>query len=658
MYLYNKSLFTRSRTVAFFTPGVSPGSNQRMKSFNPGLQTGTPVGDGTPMNVQVNPDGTIGSNPQSQVYPGKLNQQQRKSTKKATEPMTAMKIKQKEITNPKMTMTKDNERGKPKKRRKPIHWPRGKRPGPPEPEVDFTTNVQTPEGQEFYRDGARYTTDTERMGKLSPIRTLRQKADFSNGGHDTLGQIRSHFQTIRAQFLPQLPSYETDAADKKLDTIQRDIWRTMYKQMRNIYQQHKSINTAFEQVFTEEKLYLYFYDTFALYAELICLIQMAAYYLNESNGCDNVVLSNVANTLNKNSFHNLRNDMARVLRFSYLPGELCKETYEMFQAYRVGIDKTSGTMRFATPAMSLLIKELAASTVQNSTESNVQGVHQAIAKYTSTIDDLINNVIHGRTGNPSTQKNPPRRITWNTTDSTPDYNQFTKIDPYIFPDGRGIISNHERQQLEGYLEVVARSANLKLLNSLEQGNSQTAMSDSWSDMWNNSCLTARQGDGSDWFWPSNVGGGKESDASDAPWISPSHTENVLYCSDTDHTDIQYKSVQFMLQRFAGYSSLFWVQVQDERDCNMNRWYLEERDPRVNLHQDDDIRADFKHGHVQFTGGITKPFISDNYVTKLFQVGTNTFYSFNNPDSQSAGQWYLTLGDLRDKQYNRGIDYLS
>jgi hypothetical protein len=658
-YQNNRQRFTRLNVRVNF--GLTPPSRGVKIPNNYNFETpgAMPTGDGTPLNVEVFPDGT--QSPISAGKPTRKEQPQRQRNPKATStnPRTAKKTDLQ--TEPKMYKSTSKKRGvtvrdKTSNKDQKVYMNVFKG-GKPKIEVSFTSQDNVPQGQVFYDGGERVYTDSRAQGKLSPIRTIKQVPDDSNGGSTSLGQVRCQIQIVKPHFLGQFGILEPDLAsvnDSKLDDTHTLVYRHMHKQMRNIYQQVKNINNTFNADFTLGNTYTYFYDGFALFCELVCLLQGAAYHLNDLTGCDNVVLSAIGNTLNKTSFHDMRNEMARTLRFSYLPDFCVDEAYELFQTYRVGQGTTSGSLRYVTPIMGELLINLGNST----TETEVAA---AIANYKVGIDHRIKMVKNGRANSEvvgSSNYDPPARRWYNLDPSTadPSASNINSYEVNVFPSGQGALSSDTRQSIDSFLYEISKHCKISMLNNIRRGNSQSLHSDEWNDMWNNQQYVRLASGDSDYAWPIRiVGGGTENDQKGPDW-----TESTIYCSETPANDISFKQVQFMIGRFTGYSPLLWNIFQNN-DVTSSRYRLHETTSKGALGTEDDILCDVVDDITNFVTGQEKAFTQNNYVTKVFREGDGTagtgYHSFSNPDGQSEGQWYLTLGSLRENQFDEGIDKL-
>ena len=642
MYNSNNHLFRRTSVRTNF--GMNPPPRQTSNIRRPQFETpgAMPTGDGSQLNQPV---GGSRTGPQSFQQPNPASQT---NAKPQTAPKLETQVKGQGRGTKMSSKTKKGRKQKQKEDTPFMYVPRGGRPKPPEG-PEFTGRDNVPQGQEFYDGGPRVTTSSPHQPKLDPIRTLKQVPDLSAFGANSLGQIRTLFQVIKPQFFGQLNVLDpplTGASDAGLDDTHTQIYRDHYQIMRTTYQTFKSINSAFEAVFTYENTYTYFYDTFALYAELVCLIQGAAYHLNDSTGCDNVLLSAIANTLNKTDFHTARNDMARVLRFSYLPDFCIDEAYEMFQTYRVGSGTTSGSMRFVTINMMRLLIGLGAAT-------STADIHSAIDTYFLHISHLMSNVKNGRPNSDSERdnNNVPNREWFNVSgDSTATNNN--KYNVNIFPAGSGALTADQRQSIESFLFEISKNCKISMLNNIRRGNSESYQSLEWSDMWNN---TPFLDNASNTSFPARItGGGTENNQ-----LSPAHTTNTIYCSETRPENISFKQVQFMLQRFSGYSPILW-KLDTTGNVPYSRWFALQTSAKSDLSPEDDILCMMAPDFTDFTL-LAPTLIQNNYVTKVFNYtdvdGNTATQGFNNPDGMSEGQWYLTLGDLRNSLYNHGISLL-
>ena len=647
----NRNHNSRKRVIGYFTPQIGGGQGRRnnVGSSSQPFQTpgSQPTADGTSLNTPLS--GLPTSQTRQQMNPSTSRTKLPATT---AIPSTKAEVERFQQNNKKSGTGKGKKNQKKKDKYMQVFRPREKKPNN-EPEITQTSRDNVPSGQQFYENGPRISTSSVKLGKLGTLPTLKQTA-ANDAEATTLGQIRCLIQVVTPAFFNQYTTnYSTTSMpinDVNLDDTHTQVFRHQFQQLRNIYEQLKNINLVFETIFSLDNVYIYFYDTFALFAELVCLIQGAAYYINK-DGCDNKVLAALGNTLNKEALHDIRNEMARTLRFCYLPDFCIEETYEMFQTYRVGRGTTSGSLRYVTPSMARLMRGLGDA-------GDDAAVATAISDYIGECNILIDKVKNGRVkpATPGTKDNRPQRIWVNDAENTQPVKRYILdiFDPSNV--NTGILSSGDRNTLETYFSQIKKGAGISLLNNLPRGNSETLPSQEWSDMWNNQqCMR----DGTDatnirLFPNPIVGGAVGSDNKQTP---PGLHTNTIYCSETPGEDITFKQTQFMLQRFTGYAPLLWRLDHVATNINSSRWYLEETAAKPVLTTMDDVLFIMKDDVCRFDTGFESPFTQNNYVTKLFR-SSNQWKAFSNPDGTSEGMWYLTLGYLRDAQYNVGIDLLS
>jgi hypothetical protein len=501
------------------------------------------------------------------------------------QPITAESLKQQaekiERDRKPNTGTKSKKR---KKKKRPPSIPVNFRPYTKDPDMKYTSGDTQPEGQTFYRDGPRAYTSTPAMGKLGTIKNLDQVPDKTDGGQN-LGQVRTLVQQVGPKFLPQMRSFRDNDADRKLDSTHAKVFAANFEQYREAYQQKRSINSAFTDNFTEENLYEYFFDNHALNGELVCLLQRAAYYMNDQTGTENILLSRLARTLNTTTFNDLRNDMAQALRFTYLPAKLIDETYEMYQTYHMGTDPTAGSLIMVTPTMAELMNALGDATNETSTEADVPTIAIAIQTYADRIRGLIDNISFGRTGSQDSTFNPITRIWWNNiSGGQPAYDAASPYTSYIFPSDREWLTQSQRKTINGFMADVSLNCNLRQLNNIPQGNSTAEYNSTFSDMFNNTHLMHKN---NRWY-PNVILGGM--DSAGTKQVSPLHTQNTVYASELPSDSIEYKGIQFMMSRFTGYDPLYFTirAAVNEGELKYSRFYLQERSRRVNLTPQHDV----------------------------------------------------------------------
>jgi len=338
--------YRRETTRLFFAPQV--GRNRAM----PGTQL--PPGTGAPMTQPDTTTTPVGSS--KNLVQTAVDRAYSNSNKNKQEPKTASLPNE----QPKgaKSMKKQNtkkETGSKKEPKGPIYFPRGGRPKDDEP-LKFTSRDRIPTGEDPYRDGPATFTPSIPFGKISELPNLDQNLVGWNQPADGLNNVRTLIQTIVPRFFTQFPSGKV--VDASLNKNQETIFLTFFNQIRDLYQVKFNLNKLFFDVFTVEKVFVYFYGVHELHAELVCFLQRAAYYRNLDTGMENQLLDNLSTVLNTTEFYEIRNRMARALRTSYLPMSIINETYELFQTYRMGDLVTSSSTLYVTPAMAKLIDEL------------------------------------------------------------------------------------------------------------------------------------------------------------------------------------------------------------------------------------------------------------------------------------------------------------
>lgn len=611
----------RTSTIMAFTPQVGRGPKLKPGTGAPYTQPGvsvTPLGQSKPM-TQTSARGS----------------QDRQTD---TTPMTSS-MPEKSLPKTSRITNKNSRRGKPKKGKDHIYYPRGGRPENEKPGIKFTSADNIPSGEVPYRDGEAVITSSFPIGKIGELANLPQTLTGWDRSAQEINNIRCLFQVIRPNFFGQMPSFiRTGALDTNLDTTHDRVWKTIFNQMREIYQDNFNINKSFEDNFKYDLVFIYFHDTFALFAELVCYYQRAAYYRDDNAKMENVLLDTLSLTLNNDDFTPIRNRMARAIRFNYLPQQVIDRTYEIFQTYRLGEQATSGSSVFVTPAMSQLIKSLG--DVTTITQYNT-----AVSVYSATIDSLIDKVLFGRL--PVATTSPGIIRYCRTSDAAGAYNSSELQSFPLFASGEGELTEKNISSLNSFLGRISRYTNLTLLNNQRRGNSQSHYNIDFSDLFNAQMVV---GSGDTELFPSVVSVG------DNTTVSPSIRESVVYASERREQDVLYKSTSLQLDKFAGGGDLLF-QTWSNSSAIWSRFYLVERDRVGSTVPDNaDIRSKAYRGYTQI-GNSLHNFIQDNYTTKVFVNQANTeMYSVNNADGTSAAQYFLTFGDLLECQYKEGIDF--
>uniref|UniRef100_A0A2V0RN71 Uncharacterized protein n=1 Tax=viral metagenome TaxID=1070528 RepID=A0A2V0RN71_9ZZZZ len=619
-------------------PMLQHSRNRRLSimQFSPqiGRKPRITPGTGAPF---VNPGSATTPTPQTSTFASsEAGPQQDAQT--AREPMTAEKPSKRLPTTRKQTDMKTKRRSN-KKENDFMYVPRGGRPrNDDKPAVKFTSGDEIPFGEQPFRDGPATITPSKPMGKIGELPNLLQEQIGWNTSAQVINNIRFLIQVVEPAFFNQLPSSIPNAADQSLNRNHDRIFNTLFNQMRELYQSKFNINTAFVNAFTYENVFIYFHDVFALHAELVCFYQRAAYYRNLDSGMENILLDHVANVLSNDDFDSIRNKMARALRFSFLPQSIIDETYEIFQTYRLGNPVTSGSIIFITPHMSKLLLALSSAT-------NLASYNTAKQVYETEIDAMIDRVLNGRPNNTTLVDGIPRR--WRTSNAAGNDSSSQDNSVSLYPVGQGGLSRQNMQFLNSVFTRIAPMCNLTMLNNQKRGNSESHYINEICDIFNNQMNVFGAGT---YLFPKIVSVGNNQD------ISPSNFEGVIFASETDSESITFKQVHFQAERFAGGGQLLF---RTSSSTNLgSRQYAVERARKPDLTESQDLRFDLRHHYTQVSNN-AQSFVQDNYVTKVFKKENNTeFLSVNNTDSTSASQWFLTFGNLMDKQYEYGVDLLK
>ena len=497
--------------------------------------------------------------------------------------------------------------------------------------LKFTGEDNTPRGDLPFRDGPAIFTPDIPFGKISELPNAKQHTANWDSSADEMNNIRTLVQIISPKWFSQFPSQISNANDQNLNRNQENIFLTMYNQIRTIYQEKYNINTNFITAFTVQNVFVYFHDVHALHAELVCLLQRAAYYRNLNSGVENLVLDNLAEVLNNDNVDKIRNRMARTLRFSYLPKSVIDETYETFQTYRMSELTTSPSTMYITKNMATLLLELG--------QANNNGEYvAAIGKYSDKMDELISLIVDGRPVN--TQALQGIRRVWNFSPSTGPYAQGSN---YLFPVGQGGLSTSNQTTLNSVFARVAPHTNLTLLNNIIEGNSRPEIDVNFNDRFNNQLTLGT----SNFAMPKVQSGGNDKAN------IPSSTA-VAYASDREAEKVSFKSVMYQSEKFVGGGTLFF-----QTDRNADTWsrvYLKERAARASLSPEQDVKF-LMINHYTRAVDNAHPFVQDNYVAKAFTLNDSDWHYCQNTDSNSAAMWYVTFGDLMEQQYQHGINLL-
>ena len=611
----------RTSTIMSLVPNiggglpVTPGTGA---SFNePGSQT-TPMGQSRPVSqARIQSDSQIKTD--SQRMASELQEPQNNPTVKAKRTKN-----QNRSRKPAMPMTT---------------FPRGRRPENEKPGIKFTTADQMPSGEMPYRDGPPVTTSSFPVGYIGELTDLRQANLGWVNSSQLMNNIRCHIQVLNPAFFNQMPSFiRINPADISMDTNQDRIFKTLFNQMRDTYQENFNINKSFDENFTYQNLFIYFHDVFALYGEYVCYLQRSAYYRDKAAGMENLLFDFLSMTFNNDTFTPIRNKMARALRFSYLPKSVIDRTYEIYQTYRLGERDTSGTTVFVTKNMATLINSL------GNTQSQA-GYNAALNIYSTEIDKLIKNVTQGRENGTNADRGIMRLT--RTSNIAGNYSSSALQEFPLFLVGQGGLTEVQINSIKSFLGRISRFTNLTLLNNQARGNSQSHYDVDFCDLFNNQLTVANDIT----IFPKVVSVGNNG------LFSPPRRESVIYASEKREEDILFKDVSLQLERFSGGGDLLFR--TDHVPATWSRFYLVERD-RVggDLPDDSDIRCVANANFTKFNLD-SHAFVQDNFVTKVFlNENTTEYRSVNNTDGTSAAQYYLTFGHLLDAQYQAGIDLLK
>uniref|UniRef100_A0A2V0RBB4 Uncharacterized protein n=1 Tax=viral metagenome TaxID=1070528 RepID=A0A2V0RBB4_9ZZZZ len=498
--------------------------------------------------------------------------------------------------------------------------------------LKFTGGDRSPTGDMPYRDGPAVFTPDRPFGKISELPNAGQFIQPWDSPADVMSNVRTLVQIISAVWFPQFPSQKSGANDQNLNKNQENIFLTMFNQIRYIYQERFNINLGFTEAFTVSNVFVYFFDVHALHAELVCLLQRAAYYRNYNAGMENLVLDNLACILNNIDIDSVRNRMARALRFSYLPKSVIDETYETFQSYRMSGLVTSPSTIYVTKNMGTLMTDLGAATT-------LDEYTKAVKDYSDAIDILISRVVDGRPANTSSSTGIQRY--WNWSNNVGAYSQGNAN---VFEIGDSGLTLSHQIMLNSVFARVAPHTNLTLLNNVMEGNSRSEIDVNFNDRFNNQLTLAT----SNFVMPKIQGGATIKDA-------PKPATAVAFASDRRAEEVSYKSVMYQSEKFSGGGALFFS--TDRPGTLWSRIYLKERAPVSGLQPEQDVRFTTVSHYTRVIDN-TYPFVQDNYVAKAFTSnGTNWHYA-QNTDSNSAAMWFVTFGDLMEQQYQHGIDILK
>jgi hypothetical protein len=613
--------YKRNLTIMNYMPGRSP-NRWTVRPTN--LQPGT----GAPMNQPGSPTTPLGAEKPS---PGGIPERVDPSR---TLPMAG--------TDPKKKKSRKRNKNK---TAKDLNGPEGPdfvyTNRPPrnkriedKPGLAFTTKDRVPSGDYPYRDGAPTFTQTERVGKISELPNKEQTLTGWEKSAQVMNNIRCHIQVIEAAFFGQLPSFATGErkVDANCDKTQERIFITFYNQIRTIYQDRFNLNSQFTNAFTLENVFIYFVDVHALHCEYVCLLQRGAYYRNLDTGMENLLLDNIGRVLNTDVFYNIRNDLAQALRMSYLPRSVVDSNYEIFQTYRLGQQVTAPSVMYTTPLFTNMLE-------QCSVANNQTDYDTAIEVYRQALDKLIDRVTLGRSAASSAEPGLMRIYRSVASNGSTVTTQCP-----MFNIGRGALSQPDISFLNSVFSRVAPHTNLCLLNDQKEGNSQSHHDVDLCDAYNNQLTVATATEA----FPNIV-------STNSQHQTPNPLQAVVYASERESEEVQYKSIAFQAEKFTGTGHLLYRTMPGIR---WSRIYLVEVGRNSALAQNQDFTFLLRDNYTRVSS-VTHPFIQDNYVTKIFQAnGSANYTCINNVDGTSAAKWFVTLGDLMEKQYNYGIDLLA
>lgn len=284
---------------------------------------------------------------------------------------------------------------------------RGRRPGGNEDHIP----TDRPTGLARYGNGA-YTDDQSLPfpGQLNENPIYPQE----EAKWDAFQHVRILSTVMNFGFFPQA-SFNTAASI--YDNTQGSYFLNFFNELSVNYRANKNANKDFSDNFTLDRVFIYFYDTTRLYAELMCLMARQAYMIDKTdpnNPANNLTLDRISIYLNTTEFWELRNRMANALATSILPEYIWSKIRFMVQLHRIGPMETATKHMFNTTAMDTLL--LRASVSANDDTKNTL----ARTKYIAEINDLINLVEFGRSSSdPAIQRHVTNAIKVNVfTDSS------------------------------------------------------------------------------------------------------------------------------------------------------------------------------------------------------------------------------------------------
>jgi len=293
---------------------------------------------------------------------------------------------------------------------------------------------------------------------------------------------------------------------------------------------------------------------------------------------------------------------------------------------------TSSSTIYVTPIMAKLMTDMSSATTP-------EEFNTAVSTYTSSIDTLVNRVTNGRPSNTTTSDGIQRY--WFRTAS----NGVSELEnAQTFKQGQGGITQTEIQYLNSIFGRAAKSTNLTLLNNVMEGNSESHCDDDFNDRFTNHLAIFESTE----IFPYVLGGTTATK-------SPSRYASVAFASERDASDVSYKAVMYQAEKFAGAGQLFF---RTATNVGSSRFYLVQRDRRVGLQPEMDVLFDWRR-HYAKVNDDSRPLIQDNYVCKILKGSNNTnYYYTQNVDSTAAAMWFLSFGDLMNKQYEHGINILK